>query len=74
MDNVTEEFGDVIYGYTAEQAIEDGVFVRPIPEWPDMLLTASVRPVREAGYGDRQGERPERQIARSVSYIGTEAP
>lgn len=34
---------DVIFSYTAEQAIEDGVLVEPFPkQFPKLLLTAAV--------------------------------
>lgn len=40
---VEDLFGDIIYGYTEEQAIEDGVFVHPYEaRFPWVLLTASV--------------------------------
>jgi hypothetical protein len=36
-------FGDVIYEYTEDQAIEDGVLVHPYPElWPWLLITPNV--------------------------------
>lgn len=46
---VEDLFGEVVYSYTEEQAIEDGVLVHPYPElWPWLLFTASVHAACES--------------------------
>ena len=34
---------DIIFSYTSEQAIEDGVLVHPYPKrWPNLLITQKI--------------------------------
>ena len=41
--DLTELFGEPIYEYTADQAIDDGVLVHPYPQrWPWLLITCNV--------------------------------
>ena len=50
---------EVIFTYTAEQAIEDGILCHPYPErWPSLLITASIHEVcaRESEEGERTYE------------------
>ena len=50
---------DVIYSYSEEQAVEDGVLVHPYPDkFPWLLITRSIHEdcVEEASKGDRDYE------------------
>lgn len=41
--DINELFGEPIFVYTEEQAIEDGVLVHPYPErWKNLLVTNSI--------------------------------
>lgn len=49
------ESEDVIFSYTSEQAVEDGVLVHPYPKrWPWLLITASVHGAIEDAIKDTQ--------------------
>lgn len=63
---VEDFFGEVVYAYTEEQAIEDGVLVHPYSElWPWLLFTASVHDACEAEAA--KGYRTYDQVAKPLA-------
>lgn len=53
-DQTKEIFGEPIFTYTDEQAVEDGVLVHPFPrQFPNVLLSNAIYEAIEAAPGDR---------------------